>query len=212
MKILIIDDHPLLRAGLARLLSLEFEALVEEAENAAEGLRKFRASRPDLTVLDLNLPDQGGLSLLPRLRAADPTARIIILSMHEDQLSAAAGLRGGAAAYLSKSAGPEIILEALRAAMAGRSYIQPNLAQDLTIRRMKQVPRPLHALTPQETELLRLIVNGTRVEQIARSLGVSEKTVANRKSLLRSKLDVATDIDLMKAAISAGMVTSRQFD
>ncbi|GGF12811.1 DNA-binding response regulator [Aliidongia dinghuensis] len=210
MKILIIDDHPLLRAGLARLLTLEFQAEVAEAGNAAEGWAKFCADRPDVTVLDLNLPDQGGLSLLPRLRAMDPRARIVILSMHEDELSTAAGLRGGATAYLSKSAGPEIILEAVRAALAGRSYVQPELAQDFTVRRMVEAPRPLPALTPQETELLRLIVDGRRIEQIARSLGVSEKTVANRKSLLRSKLDVATDVELMKAAISAGMVTPRQ--
>jgi len=212
MKILIIDDHPLLRAGLARLLTIEFEALVEEAENAAEGMRRFLAGRPDVTVLDLNLPDQGGLSLLRRMKSEDQSARIIILSMHEDELSTAAGLRGGAAAYLSKSAGPEIILEAVRAAMAGHCYVQPNLAQDLAIRRMKQAPRPLHRLSPRDTELLRLIVDGKRVEQIAESLGVSEKTVANRKSLLRSKLDVATDVELMKAAISAGMVTSRKID
>jgi DNA-binding NarL/FixJ family response regulator len=205
MNILIIDDHPLLRSGLGRLFSIEFGAAITEAATAGEGLLAFSQVQPDITVLDLNLPDKGGLSVLRRLKEDDPSARIVILSMHDDTLSAAACLRGGAIAYLSKSAAPELILEAIRQALQGRPYIQPNIAQDLAIRQITGLENAFESLSPQDLELLRLILAGKRSEQIAQSLGIAEKTVANRKTFLRGKLDVANDIELMKAALAAGM-------
>jgi two-component system invasion response regulator UvrY len=205
MNILIIDDHPLLRAGLGRLFAIEFDATVLEAANAAEGLRQFRQAKPEITVLDLNLPDQGGLSLLRRMKAEEPNARVVILSMHDDTLSAAACLRGGAIAYLSKSAPPEMILEAIHKALQGQPYLQPTIAQDLAIQRATRPEDPFQSLSPQDLELLRLILAGKRVDQIAHSLGIAEKTVANRKTLLRGKLNIATDVELMKAAMAAGV-------
>jgi len=205
MNILIIDDHPLLRAGLGRLFAIEFDASVAEATNAAEGLRQFRETKPDITVLDLNLPDQGGLSLLRRLKAEEPAAKVVVLSMHDDTLSAAACLKGGAIAYLSKSAAPELILEAMHKALQGQPYLQPTIAQDLAIQRATQPEDPFQNLGPQDLELLRLILAGKRVDQIAQSLGIAEKTAANRKTLLRGKLNIASDLELMKAAMAAGV-------
>jgi DNA-binding NarL/FixJ family response regulator len=205
MNILIIDDHPLLRAGLGRLFAIEFGATALEAANAAEGFSQFRDIRPEITVLDLNLPDQGGLSLLRRIKNEDAAAKVVVLSMHDDTLSAAACLKGGALAYLSKSAGPELILEAIHKALQGQPYLQPTIAQDLAIQRATQPENPFQSLSPQDLELLRLILAGKRVEQIAQSLGIAEKTVANRKTQLRSKLNIASDVELMKAAMAAGV-------
>jgi DNA-binding NarL/FixJ family response regulator len=205
MNILIIDDHPLLRAGLGRLFAIEFGATVLEAANAAAGFSHFCEAKPEITVLDLNLPDQGGLSLLRRIKSEDAAAKVVVLSMHDDTLSAAACLKGGALAYLSKSAGPELILEAIHKALQGQPYLQPTIAQDLAIQRATQPEDPFQSLSPQDLELLRLILAGKRVEQIAHSLGIAEKTVANRKTMLRSKLNIASDVELMKAAMAAGV-------
>lgn len=205
MNILIIDDHPLLRAGLGRLFAIEFEATVLEAANAAEGMTQFLAAKPEITVLDLNLPDQGGLSVLRRLKAENAAAKVVVLSMHDDTLSAAACLKGGALAYLSKSAGPEMILEAIRKALQGQPYLQPTIAQDLAIQRATQPEDPFQNLSPQDMELLRLVLAGKRADQIAQSLGIAEKTVANRKTLLRGKLNIANDLELIKAAMAAGV-------
>jgi two-component system invasion response regulator UvrY len=205
MKILIIDDHPLLRSGLGRLFAIEFEATIVEAADASEGLSQFRQTRPDVTVLDLNLPDQSGLSLLRRLKSDDPDVRVVVLSMHDDTLSAAACLRSGAIAYLSKSAEPELILEAVRRALQGQPYLQPTIAQDLAIQQVTRPEDPIHGLRAIDLEILRLILAGKRLDQIAQSLGLAEKTVANRKTWLRTKLNVANDIELVKAAIAAGM-------
>ena len=205
MNILIVDDHPLLRAGLGRLFTIEFGATILEATTAAEGLKLFFAARPEITVLDLNLPDQGGLSVLRRIKAENAAAKVVVLSMHDDTLSAAACLKGGAIAYLSKSAGPEIILEAIRKALRGQPYLQPTIAQDLAIQRATQPEDPFQSLSPQDMELLRLILAGKRADQIAQSLGIAEKTVANRKTILRGKLNIANDVELMKAAMAAGV-------
>jgi DNA-binding NarL/FixJ family response regulator len=205
MNILIIDDHPLLRAGLGRLFAIEFSATVLEAATAAEGLRLFREAAPQITVLDLNLPDHGGLSVLRQIKDLDAGAKVVILSMHDDTLSAAACLKGGAIAYLSKSAAPELILEAIRKALKGEPYLQPTIAQDLAIQRATRPEDPFQSLSPQDLELLRLVLAGKRAEQIAESLGIAEKTVANRKTMLRAKLNIANDIELMKAAIAAGV-------
>jgi DNA-binding NarL/FixJ family response regulator len=208
MNILIIDDHPLLRAGLGRLFAIEFEATVLEAASGAEGVKLFLEARPEITVLDLNLPDQGGLSVLRVLKAEDAGAKVVVLSMHDDTLSAAACLKGGALAYLSKSAGPEMILEAIRKALQGQPYLQPTIAQDLAIQRATQPENPFQRLSPQDLELLRLILAGKRADQIAGSLGIAEKTVANRKTMLRGKLNIANDVELMKAAMAAGIAVS----
>jgi DNA-binding NarL/FixJ family response regulator len=205
MNILIIDDHPLLRAGLGRLFAIEFDATVLEAANAAEGMTRFLEAKPEIVVLDLNLPDQGGLSVLRRLKAENAAVKVVVLSMHDDTLSAAACLKGGALAYLSKSAGPEMILEAIRKALQGQPYLQPTIAQDLAIQRATQPEDPFQSLSPQDLELLRLILAGKRADQIAQSLGIAEKTVANRKTMLRSKLNIASDVELMKAAMAAGV-------
>jgi two-component system, NarL family, invasion response regulator UvrY len=205
MNILIIDDHPLLRAGLGRLFAIEFDATIVEAATADDGLKQFRATKPDVTVLDLNLPDQGGLSLLRHLKNEEPEARVVILSMHNDTLSAAACLRGGAIAYLSKSAEPELILEAIRKALQGEPYLQPTIAQDLAIQQVTRPDDPFQTLQSLDLEILRLILSGKRQDQIAQSLGLAEKTVANRKTSLRAKLRVTNDVELVKAALAAGM-------
>jgi DNA-binding NarL/FixJ family response regulator len=205
MNILVIDDHPLLRAGLGRLFAIEFEAIVHEAATAAEGLQYFLQCKPDITVLDLNLPDQGGLSLLRRLREEEPEARIVVLSMYDDAMSAAACLRGGALAYLSKSAGPDEILEGLRKALDGKAYLQPDIAQTLAIQQVTRPEDPFQNLGASEMELLRLILAGKRTDEIARSLGVAEKTVANRKTALRGRLKVVNDVELVRSALAVGL-------
>jgi DNA-binding NarL/FixJ family response regulator len=205
MNILIVDDHPLLRSGLARLFAIEFGATVVEAADATEGLAQFHRVKPDVTILDLNLPDQTGLSLLRRLKSDEPAACIVILSMHDDTLSAAACLRSGALAYLSKSAEPELILEAVRKALQGQPYLQATIAQDLAIQQLTRPDDPIHSLRALDLEILRLILAGKRLDQIAQSLGIAEKTVANRKTWLRGKLKVTNDVELVKAALAAGM-------
>ncbi len=203
MNILIIDDHPLLRAGLARLFSVEFGGITTEAADAAEGLRHFRAQRPDMTLLDLNLPGEGGLSLLQTMRDEEPAAHIVVLSMRSDIWSVEAALKLGASGYLTKSSQPDQILEAIRRVRAGVRFVEPALADAMSEEGRGRNPAT-PSLSAQELDLLRLLLDGARTEQIAQTLGISEKTVANRKSMLRSKLGAANDIEMLKSARAAG--------
>ncbi|HEX3415770.1 MAG TPA: response regulator transcription factor, partial [Stellaceae bacterium] len=114
MKILIVDDHPIVRAGLRRLLAAEPTAEIGEAASGKEALSAFRGGRPDLVILDLNLPDIGGLEVIVRLKIIDPEARILVFSMHDDHIHVTRALQAGAAGYVSKTIPPEELLEAIR--------------------------------------------------------------------------------------------------
>jgi len=206
MNILIIDDHPLLRAGLARLFAVEFEATTAEAPDAQAGLALFRKLRPDITILDLNLPGEGGLSLLQTLRGESVDARVLVLSMRNDVWSAEAALRLGALGYLSKSAPPEMILEAVRHARAGTRFVEPAIAQAMSDSGAGEPGDVWRGLSVQELDLLHLLLEGAKTEQIAATLGIAEKTVANRKSMLRNKLGASNDIEMLQSARAAGFV------
>ena len=123
VKILIVDDHPIVRSGLRRLLTVEPEIEVREAANGREALSVFREQQPTLVILDLNLPGVGGLEVLSRLKAIDPDARILVLSMHDDQIHVTRALQAGAAGYISKSAPADELLEAIRRVAGGHTYI-----------------------------------------------------------------------------------------
>jgi len=206
MRLLIVDDHPLLRVGLARLFAIEFDATVIEAADAAEGLRRFREVSPEVTILDLNLPGEGGLSLLQTMRADLCNARIVVLSMRNDAWSAEAALRLGAIGYLSKSAPPDMILEAVRAALRGERFLEPAIAEALEAAGRRPGDDPFRSLSVPELDLLRRLLDGQRPDEIARGLGITDKTFANRKSMLRAKLGAETDLDLVKSARAAGFL------
>jgi len=121
MRILIVDDHPIVRAGLRRLLATEPGSEICEAADAKQALTLFKERRPDLVVLDLNLPGISGLEAINRLKVVDPGARILVLSMHTDQIHVTRALRAGAAGYVSKSAPLEEILAAVRRVASGHT-------------------------------------------------------------------------------------------
>src|SRR5260370_9622130 len=123
-KVLIVDDHPIVRAGLRRLLAAESEMQVCEAASGMEAVRVFREGRPALVILDLNMRGIGGLEVIARLKTANPGARILVLSMHDDAIHVTRALQAGSAGYVSKGAPPDELLEAIRRVAAGRTYIE----------------------------------------------------------------------------------------
>ena len=130
MKILIVDDHPIVRSGLRRLLAGEAEE-IQEAATGQSALGIFRASRPTLIILDLNLPGISGLEVIERLKVVDPKARILVLSMHDDPMHARRALQAGAAGYVTKNAPPDEIIEAVRRVANGGTYVEHSVAEEL---------------------------------------------------------------------------------
>jgi DNA-binding NarL/FixJ family response regulator len=201
VKVLVVDDHAIVRDGVARLLASDGEVSVTMAADGREALALARRLQPELIILDLNLPGLGGLELLRRLVRVG-AGRILVLSMHAEPLYARRALEAGAAGYVSKNAAPEELLTAARRVAAGKRYVEAEIAQALALGAGSE---SLDALNARELEMIRLLAGGSSLAEIAGALGVGYKTVANTLSLVKSKLGVARTADLVRFAIAAGI-------
>jgi two-component system invasion response regulator UvrY len=206
MKVLIVDDHPIVRAGLRRLLAVEPVTEVHEAADAREALDALREQRPTLVILDLNLPGLGGVEVIARLKIADPEARILVLSMHDDYIHVTRALQAGAAGYVSKNAPPEELLEAVRRVAGGYTYIEHEIAEGLVFANLRTPLHPLDDLSSRDLEMLRLLAQGRTLPQIADTLGIAYKTAANGSSRIKTKLGASGTADLIRIAIRSGLL------
>jgi two-component system, NarL family, invasion response regulator UvrY len=200
MKILIVDDHAVVRTGVRRLLATELDVSILEAESSQEALDLCRRERPNLIVLDLNLGGSSGLDLLRRLVQLDKTVKILILSMHSEPVYAARALQAGAHGYISKSAGADDFVDAVRQVSKGGHYIEREIAAELAVAKFSKGD-PLDQLTTREIDILRLLGEGKSYAQIAAVLEVSYKTVANSSSMIKQKLAVETTADLIRFSV-----------
>jgi two-component system invasion response regulator UvrY len=204
VKVLLVDDHAIVRAGLRRLFAVLPGVQISEAATGREALTLVRAERPALIILDLNLPGLGGLELLRRILTEDPESRVVVLSMHAEAFFATRALRVGAVGYLSKNASAEELLEAVRRVTGGGRYIEAEIAQRLALE-TADAADPKEQLTERDLEIMRLLGHGQGLSNIADALGVSYKTVANTCSQIKSKLGVARTVDLVRLSIERGM-------
>ncbi len=206
MKLLLVDDHAILRAGLRQLLALTAPfgaaATILEAGDGEQALLLARQERPDVVVLDLTLPGLGGIELLRRLLAQNAALRVLVLSMHAEPAYAARALQAGARGYVSKSAAPDEMLTALRRVAAGGRYVEAELAQALAV---QGAADPLQALSERNLEMLRLLAEGHSLAEIAATLGLGYKTVANTLSQIKATLGVARTAELVRLAIAMGV-------
>jgi two-component system invasion response regulator UvrY len=201
MKILIVDDHPIVRAGLRRLLAGDGAHEVREAADGKAALAIAKEDRSDLVILDLNLPGVGGLELIRRLRIEDPDARILVLSMHDAAIFAMRALQAGALGYVSKNAPPHEILDGVHRVGGGQSYVAPALAQELAMLAVRSSSHPLNDLSRRDLEILRLLGEGRSLQQIADALGLSYKTIANNSAQIKAKLGVQRTAELIRIAV-----------
>ena len=204
MKVLLVDDHAVVRSGLRRLLAVLPEVRISEAATGREALTLMRTERPALIILDLALPGLGGLELLRRIVAEHPEARVVVLSMHAEAFYATRALRLGAAGYVSKNASPEELLEAVRRVAGGGRYIEAEIAQGLALG-AAQAADLKQQLSERDLEIMRLLGDGQGLSDIAAALGLSYKTVANTCSQIKAKLGVARTIDLVRLSIEGGL-------
>jgi len=205
MRILIVEDHPIVRAGLRRLLSSDPQIEIWEAASGKEGLSIFKAHRPDLVILDLNLPGLGGLEVIGRLKVEDAAVRILVLSVHDNALHVTRAMQAGATGYVSKSAPPDEIVEAVKRVAAGRPFIEQSIAQELALLNIRRPSDPLKELSRRDLEVLRLLGDGCTLAQIAETMGVSHKTIVNNCTQIKTKLGVERTADLIRIAVLHGI-------
>lgn len=200
MKILIVEDHGVVREGLQRLFKAHFDALVLEAADIEEGLSLYARERPDVVILDLNLEGAGGLEMLRRIKTTDDGARVIVFSMHHEPVYAVRALRGGARGYVSKGAPVEELIVAIRKVKAGEQYIDRELASRIAVSQIS-ADDPLQSLSIREVEILRMLGQGKSMTAISENLGIAYKTVANICTQIKVKLGVDRTADLIRLAV-----------
>ncbi len=211
-KILLVDDHPITRQGLAAMVGNESDLSVcGEAEDVPSALAAIQALRPDLVVADLSLPGRNGLELLKDIAAQHPNIPTLVLSMHDESLYAERAIRAGARGYLMKSAGGRAVLDAIRAILAGRIHVSPAVATRVleslgrTSNALRSAPSAAHskvqALSDREFEVFQLIGQGLGTREIAGRLNVSIKTIEAHRAHLKSKLGTKDAPGLVREAV-----------
>jgi two-component system, NarL family, invasion response regulator UvrY len=205
MRVLIVDDHRIVASGCRALFGDDPEIVILEASDAESGERAFVDERPDVCVLDINLPTVSGFELARRILARDAAARIIIFSMNDDPIFAARAIEVGAKGYVSKTGDPCDLMEAVRDVGKGGTYLPPALARSIAFAGPAFAKSPLSKLTSREMEILRLLSVGKNLSEIAWLVHSSYKTVANTSSIMRQKLGVRTSAELVRLAIKSGV-------
>jgi DNA-binding NarL/FixJ family response regulator len=210
IRVLIADDHTLVRAGIRALLQcLEGVEVVAEAGDGREAMALAELHRPDVLVTDIAMPHVGGLELTGRVARELPEARVIILSMHANEEYASRALQAGAAGYLLKDSGLAELEIAVRAVARGETYLSPAVSKHVIadyLRRTGGGPPEPGSLTPRQRQVLRLIAEGKTTKAIARLLGVSVKTVETHRAQLMDRLDIHDVAGLVRHAIRIGLV------
>jgi DNA-binding NarL/FixJ family response regulator len=203
MKVLVVDDHVIVREGIRRLLAPLPGLCIAEAASASEAVALFREARPDVVLLDLNLPHGSGLELLRRLLVEDRSARVLVFSMYGEPLYVARALDAGARGYVSKGAGAAELVMAVQKVAAGGRYVERELAAQLVVNGQGGED-PLQRLTAREADIMRQLGEGKTLASIAAALGISYKTVANSCSVIKAKLGAERTADLIRIAIEMG--------
>lgn len=207
IRLMLVDDHAVVREGYRRLLERRGDlVIVAEASDAAEALQGFREQSPDVVVVDLALPDMGGVELIQRLLQRDALARVLAFSMHRDPIYARQALRAGALGYVTKSSAPEVLVQAVYRVARRERTLSPDIAPDMALQLLDGDVHPAQLLTLREFEILRLLLAGKGAEDIAAILHISPKTVQNSHYQIKAKLGVRSDIELVRQAMKWGLV------
>ena len=200
-RILLVDDHALLRSGVAHIINQEPDLrVIAEAENGLEAVAAFQLHQPDVTLLDLRMPVMEGVEAVRQIRAIDPRARVIVLTTYDTDDEISQALKAGAKAYALKDIAADDLIACIRDVLAGKSYLAPAAAAKLA----EGVTRV--QLTPRETATLRLLADGKANKEIANDLEISERTVKTHLAHLFEKLGVTSRTEAIKVATRRGLV------
>lgn len=207
IRVILADDHAVVRSGLRRFLDQSSGIeVISEADSGEMAYQHYVDFMPDVLVMDMSMPGMGGLEALRRILSRQPSARVIIFSMHENASFASQAIGAGARGYVAKSGSADDLVKAIREVAQGKSYLSPTVAQKIVLQSMTGDEDPTKRLSAREFEVFRLLADGKNVDEIAEILRISQKTVANYQTLLKQKLGVSSPVELVRLAIKFGLI------
>lgn len=211
IRVMLVDDHAVVRAGLRMMLESEEEFdICSEASTASEAILNTAQDKPDVILMDIGLPDMTGIDATREIKRVFPEIPVVALTIHEDEEYFFKMLDAGASGYVPKRAAPEELLSAIRAAYSGEVYLYPSLAKllvrDFLSQQQESAANTLNGLTAREEEVLALLAEGESNTEIAEKLTISPKTVARHRENIMNKLNLHSRTDLVKFAIRKGII------
>jgi two-component system, NarL family, invasion response regulator UvrY len=209
IRIMLVDDHAVVRAGVRRLLEQDAKfTVVAEAESGERAYQIFGEHLPDVTIIDLSMPGMGGMETIKRIVARYPTAKILVLSMHENVAFASQALKAGAKGYVTKSGLADELANAVEWVVSGQTYLGSELSNKIALQLHNAEGDPMQALSAREFEIFRMLVDGVDLNKIAGTLNISFKTVANYQTTIKQKLGVSSPVEMVRLAIRCGLIES----
>ena len=206
VTVLLVDDHAVVREGYRRLLERGGNIdVIGEADSADAALERFRELAPQVVVMDIALPGVSGVEAMRRMLALNAATRVLMFSMYEDAIFAKRALQAGACGYVTKASAPSVLVDAVLTVARGKPYLSAEVAQALA-QRNAVAEASADALSAREFEVLRLVVQGLPIKDIAKSLGLTPKTVSNHQSAIKQKLGAESAVQLVRIAGQLGLV------
>lgn len=213
IRVLLVDDHPVVRSGYARLLEAGPDiVVVAEAATADAGYHSYVEHSPDVTVTDLSLPGSSGIELIRRIRARDVAARLLVFSVHDEPVMVEKAMQTGASGFISKRSAPEVLRIAVAAVARGELFLSDDIKASRDSRSPASQQAAVESLSPREFEVFRMLAQGRSAAECAELLNLSHKTVANYQALIKEKLGVSTSAALVHCALRLGIVSPPKSD
>ena len=206
--VMLVDDHAVVRMGFRLLLDAAPDMrVVAEADSGEEAMRRIDEARPEVVVMDISMPGIGGLEAVRRILAKEPGARILVLSAHEDAMHARRVLKAGAAGYLTKRSAAEALIQAIREVCQGKTFLEPQIAQELALQQVAGAAEPLDTLSEKEFKVFLALAGGQSVQDIAAVMCLSPRTVGTHLYNIKQKLGASNSAELALIAMRAGLLT-----
>lgn len=207
IRVMLVDDHAVVRRGYQTLIEEHGDIqVVCEAADADAAYQLYKSKAPDVVIMDITMPGRGGIDAIRQIRQYDPSARILVFSMHANAAYALQAFRAGAKGYVTKSSDPELLVAAIESVARNKTALCPEISEALATAQLQSDTDAFAALSPREFEILRLILEAKSTDEIAETLHLAPKTVGNYHYAIKTKLGVASDIDLVYFCMRHGLV------
>lgn len=202
IKVILVDDHVVVRSGVKRLLEEQADLqVVAEADTGDDAYKLYHQHQPDVMMMDMNMSGSSGLATLGQIKARYPEAKLLMFTSHTEVVFAVQAIGAGAKGYVLKSSTAEEVIHAVRQVSSGKSYLSAEVAQAIALQNISADDDPTRSLTPREFEIFRLLAEGADIDTIADTLKIGQKTVANYQTQLKHKLNIHTPVELVRLAI-----------